>query len=193
MRRETAWVLALLMTCVPAAAAADAAQDQARPAAAQPPAAPVSKDNGRETRDNKDATKDKPAQAASKPDERERWKWWLYDRTELGITDQQSASINEVFESTIPKLRETRQELDKSEEELSRMIKEHKADVAVLSSQLDRVEGARSKYNKTRTLMLYRMHLLLSADQRTKLQALRERRDQGRRDREPAPGFRRFP
>jgi hypothetical protein len=38
--------------------------------------------------------------------------------------------------------------------------------------------------------MLYRMHLLLTADQRTKLEALRARND---RDRDRDPARRRFP
>ena len=80
--------------------------------------------------------------------------------------------------------------MDRAEEEMSRIIKEHKADLAVVSGQLDRLESARSQHNKTRTLMLYRMHLLLSAEQRTKLAALRARRDADRRNR---PGFRRHP
>jgi Spy/CpxP family protein refolding chaperone len=150
---------------------ATAGAHQTRPAATQ--------NTARDTKGNKDG-KDK----APTPDERERWKWWLYDRTELGITDQQSASINAIFESTLPKLRETRQELDRAEEEMARIIKEHKADLAVVSGQLDRLESARSLHNKTRTLMLYRMHLLLSADQRTKLEALRARRDKERGDAE---------
>ena len=41
--------------------------------------------------------------------------------------------------------------------------------------------------------MLYRMHLLLSPDQRSKLEAIRARNDQGRRDRDPPPGYRRYP
>ena len=164
------------------------ARDQGRPASGQTPAPAAPKDI---SKDNKDG-KDKP-QNAAKPDDRERRKWWLYDRAELGITDQQSSSINQIFESTIPKLRETREELDRAEKELSLTIKEHKADIAVLSGQLDRVESVRSQYNKTRVLMLYRMHLILSAEQRTKLEALRARMDQNRRDHEPPPGVRRFP
>jgi Spy/CpxP family protein refolding chaperone len=171
MPRETTWVLPLLLTCVVAGNGATAGAHQTRPAATQ--------NTARDTKGNKDG-KDK----APTPDERERWKWWLYDRTELGITDQQSASINAIFESTLPKLRETRQELDRAEEEMAKIIKEHKADLAVVSGQLDRVESARSLHNKTRTLMLYRMHLLLSADQRTKLEALRARRDAERKDAE---------
>ena len=180
MGRQIAWVLALLILCAPGATSAAHLEQQARPAA-QTPAAKDSKDN-----------KDKP-QNGRTPGDRERWKWWLYDRVELGINDQQSAAINQIFESTIPKLRETRQELDRAEEELSRTIKEHKADLAVVSGQLDRVESARSQYNKTRVLMLYRMHLLLSADQRVKLEAIRARNDQGRRDHEQPPGYRRYP
>jgi Heavy-metal resistance len=184
MGRQIAWVLALLVMCAPGATSAVRLEQQPRPAAAQMPAT-------KDSKDSKD-TKDKP-QNGPTPADRERWKWWLYDRVELGINDQQSAAINQIFESTIPKLRETRQELDRAEEELSRTIKEHKADLAVLSGQLDRVESARSHYNKTRVLMLYRMHLLLSADQRVKLEAIRARNDQGRRDRAPAPGYRRYP
>jgi len=183
MARQTTWVLALLLSCVPGAMAAGAVEDQARPAAQTPATKPgQDKDN-----------KDKAQASAPKPDDRERRKWWLYDRVELAISDQQSAAINQIFESTIPKLRETRQEMDRAEEDLSRTIKEHKADIAVVSGQLDRVESARSQYNKIRVLMLYRMHLLLSPEQRTKLEAIRARNDQGRRDRDPSPGYRRYP
>ena len=171
MARQTTWVLALFVTCMAAGNGASAGALQLRPAATQ---------NG--AKDTKDRNNKDKAPTPG-PDERERWKWWLYDRTELGINDQQSASINAIFESTLPKLRETRQELDRAEEEMARIIKEHKADLAVVSGQLDRLEGARSLHNKTRTLMLYRMHLLLSAEQRTKLEALRARRDAERRDR----------
>jgi Spy/CpxP family protein refolding chaperone len=170
MARQTIWVPALLLTCVVAGNAATAGAQQTRPAGTQ------NSTRDAKSKDSKD--KDKPPT----PDERERWKWWLYDRAELAINDQQSAAINAIFESTLPKLRETRQELDRAEEEMARIIKEHKADLAVVSGQLDRLESARSLHNKTRTLMLYRMHLLLSAEQRSKLEALRARRDAERRD-----------
>jgi hypothetical protein len=37
------------------------------------------------------------------------------------------------------------------------------------------------------------MHMVLSADQRTKLEALRKRQEDARKDREPSRGSRRFP
>jgi Spy/CpxP family protein refolding chaperone len=179
MARQPIWVLALLVSCATGGSLPASAGQQVRPPAT--PGVAAAKDS----KDNKDK-----AATPAKPDDRERWKWWLYDRAELGISDQQSKDINAIFESTLPKLRETRQELDKAEEEMAKIIQEHKADLAVVSGQLDRLESARSQHNKTRTLMLYRMHLLLTAEQRTKLEALRARREA---DRPPPPGFRRHP
>lgn len=169
MARQTAWVLALVVACVPLARAS-AHERTAGTAAYGQQAAKDSK------------SKDKPQDA--RPGDRERWKWWLYDRTELSITDRQSSEINQIFESTIPKLREARHELDRAEEELSRTIKEHTADLATMSILVDRVENARSQHSKMRVLMLYRMHLLLSPEQRAKLGVLRERQERERRERE---------
>src|SRR5688500_20305218 len=80
MARQTTWVLALLMSCAPAAAAGVDAGQQSRPSGAQTPAARDAKD-----KDSKDRQPN-----GAKPEERERWKWWLYDRAELSISDQRS-------------------------------------------------------------------------------------------------------
>ena len=167
MARNSVWVLALLLTCAPAAAADDGGDQQA----------------GRADRPQ-DRNSDKDKAAAKVPDDRERWKWWLYDRAELGITDQQSKDINQIFESTLPKLRETRQEMERAEVELSQTIKEHRADLATISLLIDRVESARSQNTKLRVMMLYRIDLLLNADQRAKVHALRARQDAARRERD---------
>jgi Spy/CpxP family protein refolding chaperone len=188
MARQTAWVLAFVISCAPALGAAAAEIDeQSRPDKAQ--SAPGAKDKPQPASPQGAA----PQNASARPDDRDRWKWWLYNRAEFGITEQQSNAINQIFESTIPMLRESRQELDKADEALSRTIKEHKADLATVSGLLDRLENARSVHNKTRTLMLYRMHLVLSADQRQKVQAWRERQDAARKDKESSDGRRRHP
>ena len=176
MSRHLTWVLTLAVACAPAVVASHSQQ----PTRSDKPQAVV-----------KDA-KDKPA-ASGQADERERRKWWLYNRVELGITDQQSKEINTIFESNLPKLRETRQETERAEEELSRTIKEHKADLATISLLIDRVESARSQHTKLRVLMLYRIDQLLSPDQRTKLEALRARQEAARKDKEPPPGHPRRP
>ena len=172
MARTTTWLLALVLTCTTAAAAQ---RDRDR--------------TGNAVKAQGSSTNGKAQPASARPgDDRERWKWWLYDRAELGITDAQSAAINDIFEANIHKLREARQELDRAEQELSRTIKEHTADIATVSLLLDRVESVRSQHNKLRTLMLYRIHALLSAEQRAKLEALRARQNAARGNR---PGDRR--
>src|SRR5829696_1884211 len=65
---------------------------------------------------------------AAKPDKdkpgSDRPKLWWIDaklRGELGITDQQSAAVDKVWQSMAPTLREGRQKLDKLEEALSQL------------------------------------------------------------------------
>lgn len=175
MSRQTVWLLALLLTCTPAAASAR-----------ENPGTTDKTDRAAQGSRKDEKAKPQPVAASRTPDDR--WKWWLYDRAELGITDQQSKAINDIFEATIQGLRAARHELDRAEEELSRTIKEHTADIAVVSLQLDRVESARSQHNKMRTLMLYRIHALLTPEQRAKLQELRARQNPGRGDRPPSSG-----
>lgn len=107
---------------------------------------------------------------------RDRWKWWLYDRTELGITDRQSAEIDKIFETTMPGQRAKREELERLEAVLASMTSENKADVSTVQHQVDKVENLRAEMNKTRTVMLYRINLILNPEQRVKVKELIEKR-----------------
>jgi hypothetical protein len=78
-------------------------------------------------------------------------------------------------------LREAHKELDALEAVLSRTIQENTADLMTVSQQVDKVEAARSAYNKARTVMLYRMNLVLSPEQRTKVKAMNDRYEEQRR------------
>jgi Spy/CpxP family protein refolding chaperone len=108
---------------------------------------------------------------------RDRWKWWLYDRAELAISDKQSAEIDKIFESTMPQQRAKREELERMEAVLQTMTTENKADVSAVAQQADKVESLRAEMGKTRTVMLYRMNLLLSPEQRVKVKALIDKRN----------------
>jgi Spy/CpxP family protein refolding chaperone len=103
-------------------------------------------------------------------------RWWVEPkmRAELGITDQQSTLVEQVWQASIPKLRELRQRLDVMESTLSDMIRNANDESSVLT-QIDKTEGVRAEANKTRTLMLYRMNRVLTPDQRVKLKALWDR------------------
>jgi Spy/CpxP family protein refolding chaperone len=108
-------------------------------------------------------------------------KWWMSDegKAELGLTEQQSAEIEAIFQESLPRLRATKNELDREEQVLSGLI-ETSRDEAQVVQQIERVEAARSEMSKTRTLMLFRMHQVLSTQQRAKLKAMYERRDRDR-------------
>ena len=69
---------------------------------------------------------------------------------------------------------------------LSRTIQENTADVFTVSQQVDKVEAARSAYNKARTVMLYRMNLVLKPDQRIKVKAMNDRYEEQRRKEDEA-------
>jgi Spy/CpxP family protein refolding chaperone len=107
-------------------------------------------------------------------------KWWqsAEGRAEFAITDQQSKDIEAVFQSLLPQLRVNKADLDKQEKVLSQLLSEANSNEALIVQAIDRVEAARSALSRTRTLMLYRMYRLLSAEQRAKVQAYHERKSQ---------------
>jgi Spy/CpxP family protein refolding chaperone len=110
-------------------------------------------------------------------------RWWIDQpmRGDLGITDQQSAAVEKIWQSSLPSLRESRQKLDKLEEALTQMTRDDSIDEALVVAQIERVENMRADANKRRTLMIYRMNKVLTPDQRAKVKAMFEQRDQGRR------------
>lgn len=105
--------------------------------------------------------------------------WWKTDSIikELGLTSDQSARIEQIFQTTLPELRQERDELERLEAKLSRMIQDDRNDEATLARQIDRVETARAGANKTRSLMLMRMRKVLTPDQRVRLEEITKRRN----------------
>jgi Spy/CpxP family protein refolding chaperone len=145
---------ALLFAAGPARAAG------ACDAAEQRPGAPSHAKNDKRQADQPPAGREGPK------------KWWIdaQSRSELGITDQQSAAIEQVWQRNLAQRAETRDRLDKADAVLQKMILDGADEPAVIA-QLDRVEAARMEANKARVLMLYRMYKHLTQDQRVKLDA----------------------
>ena len=118
-----------------------------------------------------------------------RWngKWWSTDRfkQELKLSDEQSSQIEQIFQASLPKLRASKQDLDREEAGLSRLMAKPVVDEEEVSRSVDRVEAARCDLSRTRTMMLFRMHRVLSPEQRAKLE-LMHRRDDADRRRGPA-------
>jgi Spy/CpxP family protein refolding chaperone len=112
--------------------------------------------------------------------------WWKDEKVvkELGLTPDQSTRIDTAFRVTFPQQRQSKEELDRQEAELSRLI-ETNADEAQVVRQIDRVEAIRASLNRTRTLTLLHMRQVLTARQNVKFKAVYE---QWRSDNPRPPG-----
>lgn len=102
--------------------------------------------------------------------------WWKSEpfKKELGLSADQSARIDKIWEGTRVELRQEWDELSRYEAKLSRAIQSD-ADEATLTRMIDRVETARMSANKTRSLMLVQMVKVLTPEQRTRFGALHEK------------------
>jgi Spy/CpxP family protein refolding chaperone len=107
-------------------------------------------------------------------------KWWLSDegRAEFSITDAQSRDLEAIFQQVLPTLKTNKSDLDRQEKALAQLLNDANSPETMVVQTIDRVEAARSALSRTRTLMLYRMYRLLSAEQRVKVQAYQERKAQ---------------
>ena len=163
MARHIARAVALLLLLfAPAARAAGACEQRGGPGA-----------HG----DHKGENKDGDARGGQRP------KWWIDAklRASLGITDQQSAAVETVWSKSLPALRDARERLDKLEDALSVMTQRDGSDEPAVIAQIERVENTRAEANKARTLMIYRMHKILTVDQRAKVKAMFDRPEPPRR------------
>lgn len=109
------------------------------------------------------------------------FKWWQSEtfRHGLGLTQDQSARIEDIFQQTLPGLRKQKASLDKAEADFNQMVEA--SDDAQVMAQVGVVEAARSELNKSRTMMLLRMRRVLTPDQRVKFVTLQQQtRDHGR-------------
>ncbi|HUR35014.1 MAG TPA: Spy/CpxP family protein refolding chaperone [Vicinamibacterales bacterium] len=117
-----------------------------------------------------------PALAQRPSDGPRPFAWWKSEpfKKELGLTADQVARIDRIWEGTRAELRQDWDELSRLEAKLSRLI-QNDADEAVLTRQIDRVETARAGANKTRSLMLVQMLKVLTPEQRTRFNGLHDR------------------
>lgn len=101
--------------------------------------------------------------------------WWKSEQfqKDVGLTTEQCARVDAVFQATLPKLKQNREELDKLEAELSKMIGDN-ADERLVIHEIDRVEALRAATSKMRTLMLLHERQVLTPEQLVKFKAAYE-------------------
>ena len=114
---------------------------------------------------------------------RQRHKWWESGeiRTKLGITDDQTEAIDDIYTEARPVLRSLMKALDDEEAELSLVISDMNVAEWKLTLQIDKTEAARSALSKKRILMIYHMRQELTPQQRTGLKELHDSRQRERR------------
>jgi Spy/CpxP family protein refolding chaperone len=110
------------------------------------------------------------------------FKWWQSDkiRADIGLTAEQVSRLEEIFKGLMPRLTAGKAELDQIEKRLSTMVRDDALSEAEVMKQVDRVEMARAELSKVRTLMFFRMHRVLTPEQRTKMDASRAKSERER-------------
>lgn len=97
----------------------------------------------------------------------------------IALTDEQSTTLDQIYRKALPKLRESMRRLNVEEDALSLLIGDMDVEEIDVTRQIDRVEATRSELSKTRILMVFRMHQVLTARQRTGLDEWMETDEQG--------------
>ena len=112
------------------------------------------------------------------------FKWWQSEefQRELSLTTDQIARIEQIFQESLPALKAGKKDLDRLDGELSALIAEADASEAQVLRLIDQVEASRSALGRTRSLMLFRMHRVLTPEQRVKLTALHDKWERERRN-----------
>lgn len=115
------------------------------------------------------------------------FKWWQNDRfkRELSLSSDQVTRLDEIFQALQPTLKTQKEQLDKLERRLSKVINDPKSDEAAVLQALERVESARGELSRSRTLMTFRMRRLLTDEQNARMKKLHEEWERERRNRPP--------
>ena len=176
MASRTAWIFAAALVCASPVSAATLCDQSAPPKPEQPGVSRGTDARAPEGRGSDGRGKDE-----------RRLPWWKSPdtRAELGISDKQSKEIDDIFQETVPGLRAAKEELDKLDEAVAKLIKEGTADISVVARQVGQAEQVRGNLTTKRTVMLYRMHRLLTPEQRVKLDAMFAQREAERRKNDP--------
>ena len=116
----------------------------------------------------------------SAPAGAQRFKWWHSEefKKELGLTPEQTRTLEDIFQKAVPTLKLQTAKLEEAEGKFQRLMQQ--GDPAAME-QINVVETARFELNKTRGQMLWNMRKVLTIEQYVKLTALQKAAG-------PAPG-----
>jgi Spy/CpxP family protein refolding chaperone len=117
--------------------------------------------------------------SGARPAPRPPFKWWAIDKykQELRLTADQSTEIEKIFQASMDRLRVDKEDLDRQQSNFQQLMEKTSVDDREFQRVVDRLEMARYYVSKERTLMLVRIHSVLTPDQRKGLEAIRQRND----------------
>ncbi len=122
--------------------------------------------------------------AAAGPQQRGFPKWWQGDQAkELGLTGEQSNRIEDIFQNSLPRIRLAMDDWETAQRDLDRLVAGDKTTETDVVRQLNKVQAYGNEVNRQRTLMAFRFYRELTPDQRLKVKAMFDRREQERRGR----------
>ena len=112
-------------------------------------------------------------------------KWWQSEKfiKELGLTAEQTRTLENTFQASLPNLRALKKALDEAEAEFERRWE--RGDEALIMEQVNQVEAARAELNKARTTQLLRMRRVLTTNQWAKFTALHQAAERERLPSQP--------
>jgi Spy/CpxP family protein refolding chaperone len=122
-------------------------------------------------------------QQQQKTEGHDRRGWWHDKRVvdQLVLTNEQVEKLDRIFVKHTEKAVPLRKEVQDLEKALDEAVRTQKLDVKAFAQQVDRIENKRAELNKMRAVMLYRLRLVLNAEQNKKFQAMLDRREAERR------------
>jgi Spy/CpxP family protein refolding chaperone len=126
-----------------------------------------------------------PQKTDAKPAPRPPFKWWAIDKykQELKLTAEQSAEIEKIFQASMERLRVDKDDFDRAQTGFSQIMDKASAGDREFARAIDQLELARYNVSKERTVMLVRIHSVLTPEQRKGLEAIRKR-NEGDRNRQ---------
>ena len=109
-------------------------------------------------------------------------RWWTSEkyRQELKLTAEQSAEIERIVQASMTRLKADKEDLDRVHGEFHQLMERPNATQRELLQAAERLEMARYSISKERTIMLVRIHSVLTPEQRRGLDAIAKRHESDR-------------
>ncbi len=122
-----------------------------------------------------------PSDEGKEPPQEHKW-WQGQPARDLGVTAEQSARIEAIYQAAFPRFQAAMQDAETAQNELNKLIAGEKTTEVEVVRQLGKAQAARNEANRQFTLMLFRFNQELSPEQRQKVKAMFDaRRERDRR------------